>query len=121
MRGLARPVVAVALLAGLGLAGCFGRLTDSPAPVDQKAPGRWTQLTPMPTARQEVAVAAYGGRVFVIGGFGPGSEAVATVEVYDPASDRGERALRSLPRHTTRRPPSSTAGCSWSAATAAGA
>src|SRR3989442_7644469 len=44
----------------------------------------------MPTARQEVAVAELNGQVFVIGGFGPGAEAVATVEVYDPATDRWE-------------------------------
>jgi Kelch motif len=77
---------AAALLTLLWLAGgCVGHTTDSAAPVDQTAPGRWTQLTPMPTARQEVAVAAYGGRVWVIGGFGPGAEPVATVETYDPA------------------------------------
>ena len=86
MRGLVRPSVSVALLALVGLAaGCI--LTDSPAPVDQAAPGRWTQLTPMPTARQEVAVAAHGGRVWVIGGFGGSAEPVATVEMYDPALD----------------------------------
>ena len=85
MRGLVRPGAAVVLLALVGLAtGCLGRLTDSPAPIDQKAPGRWTQLTPMPTARQEVAVAAYGGRVWVIGGFGGNAEPVDTVETYDP-------------------------------------
>jgi N-acetylneuraminic acid mutarotase len=70
----------------LGLAGgCIGRTTESAAPVDQRSPGRWAQLTPMPTARQEVAVAAHGGRVWVIGGFGSGAEPVATVEMYDPA------------------------------------
>lgn len=94
MRGLVRPGVAVALLALVGLAaGCFGRLTDSPAPIDQTAPGRWTQLTPMPTARQEVAVAAYGGRVWVIGGFGGNAEPVATVEMYDPALNLWETSV----------------------------
>jgi N-acetylneuraminic acid mutarotase len=88
MRGLARPGSAVALLVLVALAsGCIGQLTDSPAPVDQRAPGHWTQLTPMPTARQEVAVAAYGGRVWVIGGFGASAEPVATVEMYDPATN----------------------------------
>ena len=101
MRGLVRPAVAAALLALVGLAtGCFGRLTDSPAPIDQTAPGRWTQLTPMPTARQEVAVAAHDRRVWVIGGFGDSAEPVATVETYDPALNLWEtRAPLPVPVH----------------------
>src|SRR2546428_11023849 len=77
----------VAAVAGLLLvvAGCIGRVTDSPAPVDQFAPGRWTTLTPLPAPRQEVAVAAFGDRVWVIGGFGDSAQPVATVETYDPA------------------------------------
>jgi N-acetylneuraminic acid mutarotase len=97
-----RPLVrAVAILLGLAwLGGCVGHTTDSPAPVDQTAPGRWTQLTPMPTARQEVAVVAYDGRVWVIGGFGTSAEPVATVEVYDPALNLWEaRAPLPVPVH----------------------
>jgi N-acetylneuraminic acid mutarotase len=75
------------LLVVLALGGCLGIATDSSAPVDQSAPGRWATLAPMPTARQEVAVAAYGGHVWVIGGFGPGAEPMPTVERYDPASN----------------------------------
>jgi hypothetical protein len=77
-----RLLVAVVLLGG-----CVGFETQSPAPVDLGAPGRWLTLAPMPTARQEVAVAALGGHVWVIGGFGPGAEPVPTVERYDPASN----------------------------------
>lgn len=101
MRGLLRPSVTVALLVLVGLAtGCIGRLTDSPAPIDQRAPGRWTQLTPMPTARQEVAVVAHGGRVWVIGGFGGNAEPVDTVETYDPALNLWEtRASLPMPVH----------------------
>jgi N-acetylneuraminic acid mutarotase len=77
-----------ALAVTLALAGCLGRTTDSPAPVDIQTPGTWTTLAPMPSARQEVAVAELNGRVLVIGGFGPGGEPVATVESYDPATDR---------------------------------
>src|ERR1043166_42825 len=73
-------------LAGLLLvAGCVGRVPDSPAPVDQSAPGRWAALTPLPAPRQEVAVAAWREQVWVIGGFGDNAEPVATVESYDPA------------------------------------
>jgi N-acetylneuraminic acid mutarotase len=81
MRRACHALLACALL----LAGCVGRITDSSAPVDQSAPGRWTTLTPLPAPRQEVAVAALGDRVWVIGGFGEGAEPVATVETYDPA------------------------------------
>src|SRR5688500_7261411 len=75
------------LLSLLLLGGCIGLETQSPAPVDQRTPGRWDALAPMPTARQEVAVAAFGGHVWVIGGFGAGAEPVATVERYDPATN----------------------------------
>ena len=86
-----RPGARVGLaLAALIVAGCLGKTTDSNAPVDIMSPGKWVPLAPMPTARQEVAVAQLNGRVFVIGGFGPDSEVVATVEVYDPATDRWE-------------------------------
>jgi N-acetylneuraminic acid mutarotase len=84
--------VALAVTA-LVVAGCLGKTTDSSAPVDILSPGKWVPLAPMPTARQEVAVAELNGRVFVIGGFGPDNEAVATVEVYDPASDRWETRI----------------------------
>ncbi|HEX3178129.1 MAG TPA: kelch repeat-containing protein [Methylomirabilota bacterium] len=81
-----RLLATVVLVAAL-LGGCLGVATDSPAPIDQSAPGRWVTLAPMPTARQEVAVAALGGHVWVIGGFGAGAEPLATVERYDPASN----------------------------------
>jgi N-acetylneuraminic acid mutarotase len=64
--------------------GCVGRVTDSPAPVDQLAPGRWTALTPMPAARQELAAVAWGERVWVIGGLDDSGDAVTSVETYDP-------------------------------------
>lgn len=74
------------LVPALALAGCVGVATDSPAPIDVAQPGSWAPAAPLPTARQEVAVAAVGGRVWVIGGFGPRAEPVATVEVYDPTT-----------------------------------
>ena len=70
--------------------GCLGATTESPAPIDLLKPGRWTTRAPMPTGRQEVAVAVLDGRIFVVGGFGSAAEPVATVEVYDPAEDRWE-------------------------------
>jgi N-acetylneuraminic acid mutarotase len=87
-------------LATVTVAGCLGTTTDSVAPLDIMSPGKWTVPAPMPTARQEVAVAEVNKRVFVIGGFGPGDEAVDTVEVYDPASNTWEtRAPLPAPMH----------------------
>ena len=85
------PLAALAVAASV-LAGCLGTTTDSPAPIDIQSPGTWTPLAPMPTARQEVAVAELNGRVFVIGGFGPGAEAVATA-----VSPRPLRHVRQCP------------------------
>lgn len=47
----------------------------------------WTQKAEMPTARTEVTAAVRDGKVYVIGGFDGFARTVATVEVYDPATD----------------------------------
>src|SRR5262249_50494683 len=46
--------------------------------------------------RQEMGVAAVGGQVYVVGGFDGAGQALATVESYDPATDRWSRRA-SLP------------------------
>lgn len=91
----------VSLLAALALVGgCVGATVDSPAPVDQSASGSWATRAPMPTARQEVAVAALGNQIVVVGGFGASAEPVATVEMYDVTTDRWEaRAPYPVPVH----------------------
>jgi N-acetylneuraminic acid mutarotase len=81
---------ALSLLAVTLFAGCIGATTSSPAPVDQAAPGRWTVMAAMPAPRQEVAVAALGDRVWVIGGFGGASEPVDTVQTFNPAENAWE-------------------------------
>jgi N-acetylneuraminic acid mutarotase len=87
------------LVGGL-LAGCVGMTTGSRAPVDLLQPGTWTVLAPLPTPRQEVAVAAWAGKVVVIGGFGPGANPMTSVELYDPATNQWEiRAPLPLPLH----------------------
>ena len=47
----------------------------------------WLSLAPLQTPRQEVAVAAAGGRVYVFGGIS-GQEVLDSVEEYDPAANR---------------------------------
>ena len=72
------------------------RITPAPA-----AKG-WRTLAPMPTPRSEVAVAAVGGKIYVVGGFeGDGSTSDA-VEVYDPVTDTWTQAPPlPEPRHHT--------------------
>ena len=95
-----RPPAVGAVLTALATAACIGATIDSPAPLDIKTPGSWRRLAPMPTARQEVAVAVLAARVFVIGGLGAGAEPTATVEAYDPATDTWEaRAPLPAPTH----------------------
>ena len=79
------------LAAAAGIAGgCLGVTRDSRAPIDMLQPGRWTAHRPMPSARQEVAVAALGDRVVVVGGFGELGAPVPTVEAYRPETDAWE-------------------------------
>jgi N-acetylneuraminic acid mutarotase len=82
------------------IAGCVGVATESPAPIDQGQPGTWATAASLPSPRQEVAVATVDGLVFVVGGFGPGAEPVATVEAFDPTRNVWEpRASLPEPLH----------------------
>src|SRR3989304_8527842 len=45
--------------------------------------GAWARLAPLPTARGEVAAAELSGKIYVVGGLGPGASAK---EEYDPAA-----------------------------------
>src|SRR3972149_6560685 len=78
------------LVTAAAVGGCIGATTPSGAPPDDKTPGRWAVLAPMPSSRQELAVAEVGGKVYAVGGFGDSYEPVETVEAYDPAADRWE-------------------------------
>lgn len=59
-------------------------------------PGTWTELAELPTARQETAVVALDGEIYVIGGFDATAEVVDTVEAFDPVSGTW-RAVADLP------------------------
>ncbi len=56
----------------------------------------WISLAPVLTPRQEIAVAAANGKVYVIGGLA-GETVLASVEEYDPQTDRW-RFVAPLPR-----------------------
>ena len=47
----------------------------------------WVTLAPVITPRQEVAVAAANGKIYLIGGFGAGGVVLSSVEEYDPATN----------------------------------
>ncbi len=52
------------------------------------AQGQWGRRAPLPDANSEIAVAASGGKFYVIGGYPATRVTVATVQVYDAAGDR---------------------------------
>ena len=56
---------------------------SAPAPSAALA---WTPVADAPVARLEMATAAHRGRIWMAGGLSPLGEAVADVEVFDPAS-----------------------------------
>ena len=58
--------------------------------------GAWTMKKPLPAPRNEVALAAVGGKIYVVGG-GVGGKAVPLIDEYDPASDSW-RALAPMPK-----------------------
>jgi N-acetylneuraminic acid mutarotase len=49
--------------------------------------GRWETKAPAPTARTEVAAAAIGTKIYLVGGFGR-LGAIGRLEVYDTIADR---------------------------------
>src|SRR5918996_2863715 len=72
-----------ALVLVLALVACNA---EAETPVPRVTDLEWETLAPMPTPRTEVAAAAVGGRIVVVGGFAPAGT-VGTTEVYDVATD----------------------------------
>jgi N-acetylneuraminic acid mutarotase len=56
---------------------------------DPQAP--WEALAKPPIRRRALSVAAYEGKLFVIGGMQPNNETTTRVDVYDPKTDRWSR------------------------------
>jgi Kelch motif len=67
-------------------------VTATSAPVATRAGDpAWRALAPAPSERTEVAAAAVGRRIWVLGGYAPDGATLATVEVYDTAADTWSR------------------------------
>lgn len=47
----------------------------------------WTTGTPMPTSKSEIAGAALGGKIYIVGGFDETGSSSTSIEVYDPGTD----------------------------------
>src|SRR5512145_2901172 len=58
--------------------------------------GRWFTRAPLPTARQEMALALLDGKIYVPGGFIRGGAGTALVEVFEPAANEWS-AFTNLP------------------------
>jgi non-specific serine/threonine protein kinase len=88
-------VVAAVAVAVLLAAGCDGAEPPAPSPTTAAtpAPGEsaWRRLAPAPSPRTEVAAAAVGRRLWVLGGYAPDGATLATAEVYDIATDTWAR------------------------------
>jgi N-acetylneuraminic acid mutarotase len=54
------------------------------------AQGSWTRKADMPTGRWDLSTCVVDGKIYAIGGAGPVYQALKTVEMYDPATDRWE-------------------------------
>jgi non-specific serine/threonine protein kinase len=91
--GRLRTVAAAALL----LAACTDLRPRPPSeaplrPAPSEGGGAaWRRLAPVPSERTEVAAAAVGPRIWVLGGYAPDGKTLATAEVYDTASDTWSR------------------------------
>ena len=62
----------------------------------REGPGNWAKKAPLPIPRTEISVAELGGKMYVAGGYVPGSVTSYLLHEYDPASDKW-RELRRMP------------------------
>jgi N-acetylneuraminic acid mutarotase len=94
-----RPAAWLAAMPVLFLAAGCG--SDTPAGACTTSCGAWSPHAALSLGpRQEMGVATVEGRVYVVGGFDASGQPVATVEAYDPATDRWtQRASLPSPLH----------------------
>jgi N-acetylneuraminic acid mutarotase len=70
------------------VAACTSKLLAVPALAQDPPLGRWFTRAPLPTARQEMALALLDGKIYVPGGFIRGGAGTALIEVFEPATNR---------------------------------
>lgn len=87
-----RRITAILLTGVLAAGACTGPADDDNAVPGLSPPvataGAWRQLAAAPSQRTEVAAAAAGGRIAVVGGYRADGTTVATTELFDPATGR---------------------------------
>ncbi len=79
------------MLVCLAVAGCTSPPQSNPPTAPSVSGLTWASLAKAPTPRTEVAAAAAGGRIYVIGGYTADGATVPTVEVLDIATGQWER------------------------------
>ena len=73
------------------LIACGSEAEPETSPAPERSTAGWKTLRSAPNQRTEVAAAAAGDKIYVMGGFVPPGRTVAIVEVYDIASDGWSR------------------------------
>lgn len=69
------------------IGGGSGTGTENKAWVYDPDADAWSELPELPSSRAKPGVAAVGGKIYVTGGWGADGNPVATVDVFDPASE----------------------------------
>jgi N-acetylneuraminic acid mutarotase len=81
---------------GFALAGAAGVIITAVACGAQEQTGTWTVIGTMPYPRSEIAAAQTNGKIYILGGHIPGTQATMFTQEYDPAT--GEwRELEFMP------------------------
>jgi hypothetical protein len=86
--------VAAVAVAALVVTGCSDPAPNATAPTTPPtvavSPDGWTERAPAPNPRTEVAAAALGGKIWVLGGMNSTGAAQTEAAIYDPGADRWE-------------------------------
>jgi hypothetical protein len=94
-RVLMKPAIALLALLVVACGGSSGGSSSTPTtptvpsgPTDKVDGGMWSQRTPLLEANSELAFAAAGGKLYLLGGYPSNRSTARTVQIYTLASDR---------------------------------